>query len=144
MLQFQFSRPHLLLCLPVLALAACQSAEKTEAVVRHEGRTLEATYEAPSDNHDVEEHLAQFIRGTRVVDGCQRVDLDLQNRSTGSVAFAYQVEWLDRQGEVIPDREAVWTPLVLGGGEMVPLELRAPDRRAESWRLRAVALPVGG
>ena len=129
-------------CLALAALCACQSSEKSEAnVVRHNGRALEATYEAPSEDHDVEESLAQFIRGTSVVDGCQRVQLDLQNRSSSSVAFAYQVEWLDRQGEVVMDREALWTPLVLRGGEQVPLELKAPHPRAESWRLRAVALP---
>ncbi|MFT7484709.1 MAG: hypothetical protein ACI9F9_000553 [Candidatus Paceibacteria bacterium] len=125
---------------PLLLLVACQGGAKTGLDASHPAGTVHPTTpEAPSNDHAVEEHLAQYIHSTGLVEGCQHVQLDLENRTHATLAFSYRVEWLNRQGELVVDREAVWTSRVLGAGERMPLEITAPHPRAESWRLRAVS-----
>ncbi len=65
------------------------------------------------------------------------IELELQNTSGAEIDFAYTIEWLDRQGRVLP-AEPVWRSLRLGPGGSVPLRLALPGPPAESWRLRAL------
>ena len=131
--------PALLL---LASLAACRGAEPGQ-----EGPTLVPTgdlvetVEPPSDDRSVELDLEQLIVDSRLENGLRVVDLQLRNRSGGEISFAYLVEWMDRRGEPVPDREARWRHLVLPAEASAPLSLQAPSPRAESWRLRAAAAP---
>ncbi len=130
--------------LPLVA-AACQSVERSSGLAGlPEGYSGAPTTERPSDDRSVEDHLAHTILDSQVIDGRRVVDLDLQNLDSEPVTFAYNIEWYDRSGEVVVDREAAWTPLALGPGQGVPVRLEAPRPRADAWRLIAAALPGAG
>lgn len=137
----QWSAARATLCALLLLGSACQGPDVSseDPPQLFPGGTGEVTAEAPSKDRSVEQHLAQFIRATHVVDGRRLVEIDLVNQADASVAFSFHVEWLDREGEVVVDREASWTGVVLAPGERLPLKLTAPHPMAESWRLIAVA-----
>jgi len=122
-----------------LALVACQSTKGSNAP----SDLPPVLAQQPSQDRSVEASLEQIIRDSRLVDGLRVVELELQNRASESVAFAYSVEWLDRAGHKLADPEAGWTPLVLAAGDSRRIELRAPSPEADSWRLMAAALPPG-
>ncbi|MFT7669622.1 MAG: hypothetical protein ACI8X5_002327 [Planctomycetota bacterium] len=128
-----------LLC---LTLGACQS---TDSPPGEPGLPVEyrdgQSYEEPSKDFSVESHLSQLIGSSKVVDGYRVVKLELCNQADEALSFAYSVEWLDRGGQAVMHREAVWTPLVIAAGERAPVEFRAPSPLADSWRLRAAILP---
>jgi uncharacterized protein YcfL len=128
--------------LSILALAACQSADRSNDLPGlPEGFSSGPLAEPPSQDRSVEDSLAQVIRASRIVDGRRVVELDLCNRAPGALAFAYSVEWLDRAGQRVLDLQAVWIALMLAANESRPIELVAPSPLADSWRLMAVALP---
>ncbi len=130
--------------IPTLALlltVACQNPEaKPGGVGIPEEFQDEQFSEQPSLDRSVEEHLTQLIRTSQIIEGHRVVELDLCNEADESLSFAYNIEWLDRAGKPVSDLEAVWTPLVLGAGEVTPIEFRAPSPRADSWRLIAASV----
>jgi len=95
--------------------------------------------EAPSSDRSVEESLSQIVHSSTIVGDRRIVKLDLCNRSTERLVFAYSVEWLDRRGGRVPDRGALWTHMVLPAEASAPVQLIAPGPSAESWRLVATA-----
>jgi uncharacterized protein YcfL len=123
-----------------LPLGGCQSPEPVVVTAVGKEVSMEPTLEAPSQDESVAKFLVQHLRDSRMVGGLREVDLYLENQADAQVAFAYQVEWLDRQGEKIPDTEQFWIPVLLESGKRIPLSLRATHADAESWRLVAVAL----
>lgn len=129
-----------LLLASTLTLAACKSTEPQPdaAPVVSTGGLVE-TGEAPSDDNSVELSLEQIIKSSRVENGLRVVDFDLRNSSAEELVFAFRVEWLDRRGDLVADREARWTHLVLPAEASAPLSISAPSPVAESWRLRAAA-----
>jgi|GEM_PF-1573981 len=129
------------LALALLFAGACQSPQQAPDPARlPPGLAAGSGAEDVELDRSVEEHLAQLIRSSRVVDGLRVVEIDLRNRGGEELEFAYSVEWLDRQGATVVDLEAEWTTLSLAGGESAPIEFRAPSTAADSWRLVAVAL----
>lgn len=119
--------------------AACQSTAVSDGLP--DGYQDGRTYEQPSQDRSVEAHLTQVIRTSQIIDSFRVVELELCNQAPEAISFAYSVEWLDRAGKTIIDQGASWTPIVLGAGETIPVEFRAPSPRADSWRLMAAALP---
>jgi len=66
------------------------------------------------------------------------LELDLRNRSSAALSFAWTVEWYDRSGKRIPGSARAWTPLSLDAGASAPIQVPMPSPDATSWRLRAV------
>ena len=66
------------------------------------------------------------------------LELDLRNRSSAALDFAWTVEWYDRSGKRIPGSARAWTPLSLDGGASASIQVPMPSPDATSWRLRAV------
>ncbi|HIG12235.1 MAG: DUF1425 domain-containing protein [bacterium] len=126
------------LCALVLAFAACQGAEKaSEDPAQPVLRPGAAVGEISSEVSAVELKLEQIIQRSARKHGLWVVDLKLQNRSPEPLSFAFCVEWIDAEGNLVPDRDARWTHLVLTAEASADISLQAPSPRAESWRLRA-------
>lgn len=122
-----------------LALLACRGGEGVKGAptgAGQEGVVSEAA-DVPTADRSIESRLEQFVRETNVVGGRRAVKFDLRNASAGTLSFRYTIEWLDRNGEPIPDPQRRWIPLALPANTAASLEIEAPSPRALSWRLRA-------
>jgi len=64
--------------------------------------------------------------------------LELRNKSTAPISFAWAVEWFDRSGRHVPGAAPVWAAMELAAGEARPIEVPVPSADATTWRLRAV------
>jgi uncharacterized protein YcfL len=129
-----------LLALGFLA-AACGSTRRNEPYVEDLSVLDETTREALGDvagrqaDPNLQRRLATMIVDSSEAGGLKSYRLELRNTSDEPADVSWTVDWFDRRGQRIAPARRTWNRAQLKAGESTPIEITAPSRAADSWRL---------
>jgi uncharacterized protein YcfL len=65
----------------------------------------------------------------------KRIQVNVQNITSGVKNFNYQFQWFDNQGMAITTPAPIWHSVSIEGGQSLPLTETAPSPQAVDWRL---------
>jgi len=129
--------PRAMLLTLGLFAAACGSTRRNEPFVEDLtvfDESVGAVVGVQADPR-IERRLATVIVGSRDVGGLKSYQLELRNVSAEDVDVSWTVDWFDRGGNRITPVRRTWKSVQLKAGEATPIEITAPCRSADSWRL---------
>jgi hypothetical protein len=130
-----FLIPWLLAAAPAALLGGCLGPSRLNP---------ENTYKSSEGRHEVDQSIGDrdlerkfVLLGTRTErrDGRLFVQFELKNTTTAEQRIEWCLEWLDPSDFRI-DSVRSWTPAVVGGGGVIPIQATAPVQSASGFKLR--------
>ena len=79
------------------------------------------------------------INVATVSTGFLKIQVEVQNLSSSSQAFAYRIEWFDANGMIVNTPTSVWIDRQIQGGETLALTGIAPTETAKDFRIKFIA-----
>jgi len=71
--------------------------------------------------------------------GFLQIQIEVQNLSSSTQAFAYRIEWFDANGMIIHTPLTTWIDRQILGGETISLTGIAPTETAKDFRIKLIA-----
>jgi uncharacterized protein YcfL len=79
------------------------------------------------------------VNTATVSTGFLKMQVEVQNLTSSSAAFAYRVEWFDANGMIVNTPTSVWIDRQIQGGEILALTAVAPTETAKDFRIKFIS-----
>lgn len=117
-------------------LAACNTPVNTaERATPTAMRQLVADKRVINDSRSVE---IVGINEANSAGGVLRVQVDLQNPTSGPRTFSYKFEWFDASGILIEGPASMWLSRAIEGDEVISIVGTAPTPTAKDFRFKVM------
>ena len=79
------------------------------------------------------------INVATVSTGFLKIQVEVQNLSSGTQSFAYRIEWFDANGMIVHTPLTTWIDRQILGGETLSVTAIAPTETAKDFRIKFIA-----